>query len=90
MVRKHGAPAARRLRARLEDLASARNVMELPAGRPHELHGNHAGRYAVTLGGGLRLVFAPTTNPPPESVHGGIDWAAVDDITIVYIGDYHD
>lgn len=90
MVRAHGEPAARKLRARLEDLASAADVTELPAGRPHPLRGDRAGQYAVTVHRGLRLVFEPTVKPPPESDHGGIDWKAVDDVTVVAIEDYHD
>lgn len=90
MVRKHGDLAARKLRARLEDLASATCVTELPAGRPHELRGDRAGQYAVALHGGLRLVFEPSVQPPPASEHGGIDWNAVDHVTIVAIEDYHD
>lgn len=89
-VRELGKQVADRLRARLADLEDAENVTELPAGRPHELHGDRKGQYAVVLYRGIRLVFEPTEYPPPESAHGGIEWRAVDDITIVFIGDYHD
>lgn len=90
LVRKFGDPAARKLQTRLAELDSASNVTELPAGRPHELRGDQRGQYAVTIHRGLRLVLEPTLQPPPENEHGGIDWRAVDDITIVFIGDYHD
>lgn len=89
-VRELDKQVADKLRARLADLAAAGNVTELPAGRPHELHGDRKGQYAVVLHRGIRLVFEPTEYPPPESSHGGVDWRAVDDITIVFIGDYHD
>lgn len=89
-VRELGKQVADKLRARLADLAAAGDVTELPAGRPHELRGDRKGQYAVTLNKGIRLVFEPTQQPSPESAHGGIDWRAVDDITIVFIGDYHD
>lgn len=89
-VRELGKHVADKLRARLADLDAVGNVTELPAGRPHELHGDRKGQYAVVLHRGIRLVFEPTQQPPPDSAHGGIEWRAVDDITIVFIGDYHD
>ena len=90
MVRKLGQASARKLRARLEDLMSVEVVTELVAGNPHPLTGDRAGQFSIALHGGHRLVFAPTRQPPPERDHGGIDWDAVDDVTIMFIGDYHD
>ena len=90
MVRKLGDASARKLRARLEDLHSVANVGELVTGRPHPLKGDRSGQFALELHGGHRLVFEPTRRPPPESPGGGIDWHAVDDVTIVHVGDYHD
>lgn len=89
-MRKLGPEAARKLRARLADLEAAGSVTELIAGRPHELRGDRKGQYAVVIQGGMRLVFEPTRQPPPEHPHGGVNWTLVDDITIVFIGDYHD
>jgi len=90
MGRKLGTDCARRLRARLEDLASADTVADLVAGKPHPLSGDRAGQFGVRLHGGKRLVFEPTLTPPPQRSAGGIDWNAVDDVTIVYVGNYHD
>lgn len=90
MVRELGKASARKLRARLDDLESAANAQELPAGRPHPLKGARAGQFSLSLSGGHRLVFAPSQQPPPERDGGGIDWGSVDDVTIVFIGDYHD
>lgn len=90
MERKLGAIAARKLRARLSDLEDASCVAELLAGRPHPLRGDRAGQFALELHGGVRLVFEPLYQPPPERTGGGIDWSAVDAVRIVYIGDYHD
>lgn len=90
MTRRFGDASARRLRARLDDLCSVANVGELIAGKPHPLRGERHGQFAVELHGGHRLVFKPSRQPPPTLADGGIDWQSVDDVTIVYIGDYHD
>lgn len=90
MDRTLGAVIARKLRARLSDLEEAAHVQELVAGRPHPLHGDRSGQFALDLHGGVRLVFEPLQQPPPQKEGGGIDWQAVDAIRIVYIGDYHD
>jgi proteic killer suppression protein len=38
---------------------------------------------------GFRLVFRPTAEPPPTKEDGGLDWTAVDSVTVVEITDYH-
>ena len=90
MVRQLDPASARKLRSRLDDLCAVANVTELVAGRPHPLKHDRHGQFAVELQGGHRLVFEPSRQPPPERVDGGIDWQSVDDVTIVYIGDYHE
>ncbi len=89
-IRKLGAPCARKLRGRLADLQAAAHVRELVAGHPHPLQGDRAGQFALGLHGGIRLVFEPDHEPVPERPDGGIDWAQVTQITIIFIGDYHD
>ena len=89
-IRKLGAACARKLRSRLADLQAAAHVRELVAGRPHPLTGDRKGQMALDLHGGVRLVFAPNHDPVPRFADGGIDWAQVRRITIVFIGDYHD
>jgi proteic killer suppression protein len=88
--RQLGALCAKKLRTRLADLGAAANVAELVAGRPHPLAGDRLGQFAVSLAGGVRLVFEPSHNPIPRSDDGMIDWRYVTKIRIVYIGDYHD
>jgi len=89
-VRILGPDAAKKLRSRLSDLKAASNVSELVAGRPHSYKGNTEKRFSLDLAGGKRLLFIPTTNPPPLKDDGGIDWRLVKEITIVFIGDNHD
>lgn len=89
-VRVLGAICARKLRSRLMDLQAAAHVRELVAGRPHPLTGDRNGEFALDLHGGVRLVFRPNHDPVPSFPGGGINWAQVTQITIVYIGNYHD
>ena len=85
-----GAPSAKKLRRRLTELEASASVYELPAGRPHPLTGDRDGHFAVDLHGGHRLEFEPAHEEIPLKDDGGIDWARVRKIRIVYIGDYHD
>ena len=89
-TRKLGAESAKKLQRRLSELFAANVVAELVAGRPHLLLRDRVGQYAVDLHGGCRLIFKPTKQPPPIKVDGSIDWAQVDEITILEAGDYHD
>jgi len=89
-TRKLGAESAKKLQRRLTELFAAGVVAELVAGRPHPLERDRAGQYAVDLHGGCRLIFKPTKQPPPAKPEGSIDWAQVDEITIIEAGDYHD
>jgi proteic killer suppression protein len=89
-TRKLGAESAKKLQRRLSELFAANVVAELPAGRPHPLLRDRLGQYAVGLHGGCRLIFKPTRQPPPAKADGSIDWAQVDEITIIEAGDYHD
>lgn len=88
--KKLGADCARKLQARLSDIEAAANVNELPAGNPHPLHHNKKGQLSISLAGGQRLILKPDHQPVPLKKDGGINWAAVTNITILYIGDYHD
>ncbi|MBD2501386.1 type II toxin-antitoxin system RelE/ParE family toxin [Anabaena azotica] len=93
-----GANCAKKLKARLADLAAVSCVAELTAGCPHQLKGDRAGQYALDIDqskagrgrGGKRLVFEPDHDPVPLRQDGSIDWSKVTAVCIVFIGDYHD
>jgi len=89
-TRKLGVESAKKLQRRLSELFAATMVTELVAGRPHPLERDRSGQFALDLHGGCRLIFKPTKQPPPIKADGSIDWAQVDDITILEVGDYHD
>lgn len=88
--KKLGTPCARKLRSRLADIVAAASVSELVAGRPHPLKGDREGQFSLSLNGGVRLVFEPAHNPVPQLASGGIDWAQIKQVNILFIGDYHD
>ena len=82
--------AARRLRARLAELAAAARVSDLVVGKPHPLSCDRAGQLALTIDGARRLVLEPAHDPVPLLAAGGVDWAQVTAVRIVFVGDYHD
>lgn len=90
-TRKLGADSARKLQPRLSDIEAAANVAELPpTGNPHPLVSDRKGQFSIHLAGGHRLVFEPNHGPIPRKEDGGIKWAQVTAVTIIYVGDYHD
>lgn len=88
--RRLGTDCAKKLQARLADLIAAARLGEVTAGKPHPLNGDREGQFSLSLSGGRRLVLAPTDDPLPKRCDGTIDWANVQSVRIVFIGDYHD
>lgn len=90
-VKAFGAQGAERIDLRLQQLAAARFLDDMKAlpGRCHELTGDRRGHLAVDVHQPYRLIVRPTDNPPPTKADGGLDWTAVDSITITEITDYH-
>ena len=89
-TKKLGDPSAKKLQRRLTELHAARVVGELVVGHPHPLKGDRVGEFAVDLQGGHRLVFRPTLEAVAVKPDGSIDWAAVNEVTVIWVGDYHD
>ena len=89
-TKKLGAESAKKLQRRLAELHAASVVSELAIGHPHPLEYDRLGQFAVDLHKGKRLVFKPTTIPPPAKADGSIDWSKVSEITIIEAEDYHD
>ncbi|MBI1389142.1 MAG: killer suppression protein HigA [bacterium] len=89
MQREFGADIAKKLCIRMTVLAAASNMMEIPTHfQCHPLHGA-ATRYAISITGNYRLVFAPNHSPLPQKDDGGIDLALVTKITVIEVVDYH-
>jgi proteic killer suppression protein len=84
--------AADKLAQRLDDLRAAANldlVRYLP-GSWEELSGDRRGQFSCRLDKKLRLVIRPTRQPPPVKPDGGLDWAAIDAVTVLEVVNYHD
>ena len=91
-ARRFGPDAAKKLKTRLDDLdaaASMDTMRDLP-GRWEELMGDRAGQFSARLTGGLRLIVKPTQHPPPAKSDGGLDWRAIDSVTVIEVVDDHD
>ena len=91
-VKKLGAPNARRLAQRLQELEAAETLDELrnlPGPRCHELTGDRKGQLSVDLDHPFRLIFKPAEEPPPRKVDGGLDWRRVTSVIVVGIDDTH-
>lgn len=84
--------AADKLAARLDDLRAAADmetVRRLP-GSWEELTGDRKGQFSCRLDRKLRLIVRPTRQPPPTKPDGGLDWAAIDAVTVIDVVNYHD
>ncbi|MDP3204234.1 MAG: type II toxin-antitoxin system RelE/ParE family toxin [Hydrogenophaga sp.] len=90
--KRFGEPVAGKLKARLDDLDAAQSLedmRQLP-GHWEELKGDRRGQFSCRLAGGMRLIVAPTRQPPPTKADGGLDWRAIDQVSILEVVDYHD
>lgn len=84
--------AADKLASRLDDLRAAANMatMRTLPGSWEELTGDRKGQLSCRLDKKLRLVVRPKKQPPPLKGDGGLDWLAIDSITVLEVVNYHD
>ena len=80
-----GERVAEKLKRRLADMRAVYSVIELVAGRPHELEGAHSGEFAVDLSGDSRILFCANHNVVPRLESGRVNWAKVSRIKIIKI-----
>ncbi len=87
----YGDQMAKKIALRLQQLEAARHLDDLRhlPGRWHELTGDLQGHLACDLTGPHRLIVRPTEEPLPRNSQGGLDWSAVDSVTVTDIDDYH-
>ena len=91
-TRRFGADAAKKLNRCLDDLDAARSMEDMrnAPGKWEELTNDRAGQFSARLAGGRRLILKPSKQPPPSKPDGGLDWPAIDSITVIEVVDYHD
>lgn len=84
--------AADKLATRLDDLRAADHmgVMRHLPGSWEELTGDRKGQFSCRLDKKLRLIVRPSKQPPPTKEDGGLDWTAIDGVTVLEVVDYHD
>jgi proteic killer suppression protein len=90
--RKHfGAKRWTLLRRRIVQLEGAPTLVDLDnaPGYPHQLSGDRAEQFAMSLDGPFRLVFTPDHDPMPRTDDGGIDRARVTQVLVLEVADYH-
>lgn len=87
----YGDVMAKKIGLRLQQMQAAHSLDDLRnlPGRWHELTGDLKGSLACDLVHPHRLIFRPTADPPPRRPDGGLDWSAVDSVTISDVTDYH-
>lgn len=91
-TRRFGADAAKKLKRCLDDLDAARSMEDMrnAPGKWEELIRDRAGQFSARLAGGLRLIVSPSKQPPPTKPDGGLDWPAIDCMTVIEVVDHHD
>ena len=93
MIRELGAPMARRLGGRLQELEAADTLADmrlLPQARAHELHGDRDEQISLDLVHSMRLILEVADDPTPRMPEGGLDWAAITSVMVVEIADTHE
>jgi proteic killer suppression protein len=87
---KYGDQLAKRIMQRLAEVEAASCLADLrqAPGKWHELKGDRKGQLACRLTGNQRLIFSPTS-PPGTDNTTGLDWKAVEELTVVEVIDYH-
>lgn len=90
--KRYGEPVASKLKTRLDELDAAQNLehMRHLPGHWEELKGERKGQFSCRLAGGMRLVVTSRRQPIPSKPDGGLDWRAIDQVTILEVVDYHD
>ncbi len=84
-----GTKCTKALQKRLAELFAVRVLGDFKFGNPHPLKGKRKEQFSVGLYGGYRLVFE-AVEPIPKTNDDTIDWEKVEQITIIFIGDYHE
>lgn len=92
VLRTYGPDNGKRILLRLDQIASAAHLMELsrlPQTRVHELKADRNEQISIDVKHPYRLLAVPANQPVPRKPDGGLDWARIDQLTILEIADTH-
>ncbi len=93
LIKTFGQSRAKKIRRRLEMLAAADTLEQVPHTPPekrHQLKGDRYEQFAVTIEDQWRIIFKPDHEEIPRKEDGGIDIAKITSISILDIcEDYH-
>lgn len=92
LQKKYGSKLSKTIMRRLEVIASAECLEDIPANPPfrrHQLRGTRKGEFAVDLDQRYRLILLPRDDPAPTKADGGLDLKRITAVTIVGVEDYH-
>lgn len=91
-IKKSFGEMAKKVSMRLDDIKSAANLAilkKMPQAGCHELKGDRAGEWAVSISGNHRLIFELDHDPIPVKEDGSIDEIVITDIVVTDTEDYH-
>jgi proteic killer suppression protein len=92
LVRQYGDKNAKKIQNRLAVLRNTPTLAQMPSTPPyrcHPLKGEYNGCFAVDIIHPFRIIFRPAHTPVPIKKDGGIDLAAITDIEILDVRNYH-
>lgn len=84
-INQFGKEIAFKLHSRLADIAAAKNVKDLVAGRPSEIENNPHSNYKLNLSNNYILIFAANNVDLPLLENKTVNWTKVDRIKILEI-----
>lgn len=91
-IKKSFGVMAKKVSMRLDDIRAAPNLAvlkQIPQAACHELKGDRAGEWAVSISGNHRLIFVLDHDLVPLKGDGSIDEIVITNIIITGTEDYH-
>lgn len=92
LARAYGAEQSKTLMLRVSQIRAAACLSDLrllPQLRAHELSGDRKGQISITIRHPHRAILLVAHDPVPRLADGGLDWAAVTEVTLLEVVDYH-
>ena len=91
-MKTYGAQRAKKIKQRYQEMLASKTLDDLskiPAAYLHPLSGDRKGQWAVKITGNERLCFILEHDPVPLLADNSIDKAAITDVRIISVEDYH-